>query len=388
MDVSAKTSRMISGAFDGQLQSSIFWSPDAETLYFSGLLRTVSSLYQLDISTGKVSNLSKNTSGTYQLHAMDAKRATAVISYSDIQTPADVYITSISDFKPKKITNLNPDFEDKFQLATAKIVKWKSTDGLEIEGILYLPPDYDADKSRPFLLHIHGGPAGVFTDRFISRYHVWAGLGYVQLCPNVRGSSGYSDDFLRGNMNDIGGRDYEDLMTGVDYLIEEEIIDSLKMAVRGWSYGGILGGTTITKTDRFKAASLGAMVSDWTSEFGIGFNFDVKLWYIGGTPWDNPDAYRARSPLTSAKNVTTPVIIFHGEKDRIDTEAQSMMFFAALKDMGKTVRYLRFPREPHGFREPRHQRTRDIEEIKWIQKYTLGLDWEPWKREKDNAEEE
>ena len=160
------------------------------------------------------------------------------------------------------------------------------------------------------------------------------------------------------------------------------------LGVRGWSYGGILGGWTITQTDRFKAASVGAMVSDWTSEYGPGFNYDVRRWYIGGTPWDNAEAWRQRSPLTHAQNVTTPTLILHGINDRTDTEAQSMIFYAALKDMGKTVRYIRFPREPHGFREPRHQRTRDIEEIRWMQKHVLGIDWTPWERKKEKKKDE
>ncbi len=209
-------------------------------------------------------------------------------------------------------------------------------------------------------------------------------MGYASLCPNVRGSSGYSDEFLRGNMYDIGGGDYWDLMTGVDYVIKEGYVDSEKMGVHGWSYGGILGAWTITHTNRFKAASLGAMVCNWISEYGPGFNYDVRLWYIGGTPWDNPKGYQGKSAFTYIKNVTTPTLIMHGEKDRTCTESQSMLFFTALKDMGKTVRYIRFPRESHGFREPRHQRTRDIEEIKWMQKYVLGIDWKPWERKEDD----
>jgi dipeptidyl aminopeptidase/acylaminoacyl peptidase len=256
---------------------------------------------------------------------------------------------------------------------------------MEIEGILVLPHDYETGRI-PFLLHVHGGPAGVFTNSFRSSFHVWAGLGYAQLLPNVRGSSAYTDDLLRGNMRDIGGGDYWDLMTGVDYVIERGCADRDKMAIRGWSYGGILGGWTITQTNRFKAASLGAMVSDWTSEYGPGFNHDVRLWYIGGTPWENPEGYRQRSALTHVANVETPTLLLHGINDRTDTEAQSMMFFAALKDRGKATRYIRFPREPHGFREPRHQRTRDIEEIKWIQKYVLDIDWTPWEREEEEEE--
>ena len=188
-------------------------------------------------------------------------------------------------------------------------------------------------------------------------------------------------------MKDIGGGDYEDLMSGVDVLIKKGLIDPDRMAVRGWSYGGILGGTVISKTNRFKAASLGAMVSDWRSEYGIGFNYDVRLWYIGGTFWENPKGYRDKSALTYVEKVETPLLLLHGDRDVTDTEAQSMMYFAALKDLGKTVRYIKFPREPHGFREPRHVRTRDIEEIKWIQKHTLGKDWKPWKRKKEKKEQ-
>jgi dipeptidyl aminopeptidase/acylaminoacyl peptidase len=189
-------------------------------------------------------------------------------------------------------------------------------------------------------------------------------------------------------MNDIGGGDYEDVMTGVEYLVAEGIADPDRLAVRGWSYGGILGGWTITQTDRFKAASLGAMVSDWTSEYGPGFNYDVRRWYIGGTPWENADRFRQMSALTHIASVTTPTLLLHGMNDRTDTEPQSMMFFQALRDQGKVARYLRFPREPHGFREPRHQRIRDVEEIRWIQKYTLGLEWEPWERPTKEDEQE
>ena len=124
------------------------------------------------------------------------------------------------------------------------------------------------------------------------------------------------------------------------------------------------------------------MVSDWTSEYAPGFNHDVHLWYIGGTPWDNPDAWRQKSALTHVANVTTPTLLMHGINDRTDTEPQSMMFFTAIRDQGKAARYIKFPREPHGFREPRHQRIRDVEEISWIQKYVRGIEWTPWERPK------
>jgi dipeptidyl aminopeptidase/acylaminoacyl peptidase len=375
MDPSTKDYEMASGNFEGNIQG-YYWAKDGKSIYFNGLQRTQSNLYQLNLANKSVNKLT-DSQGILRVYGMSKAQDKVLFSLNDTDKPSDLYVSDLPNFKPKQLTDLNPNFQDSFYLANTRVIQWKSKDGTEIEGLLHLPPDYEEGKKYPLLLHIHGGPAGVFTESFSTRYHVWAGLGYVQLTPNVRGSSGYTDELLRGNMKDIGGGDYEDLMTGVDKLIADGIVDEDKMAVRGWSYGGILGGTVITKTDRFKAASLGAMVSDWTSEYGIGFNFDVRLWYIGGTFWENPEGYRSKSALTNVEKVTTPTLLLHGMNDRTDTEAQSMMFFAALKDLGKDVRYIRFPREPHGFREPRHQRTRDVEEIKWVMKHTLGVDWEP-----------
>lgn len=370
-----KAIKQVSGAFEGNIGKYI-WAPDSRSILFAGLQRTQGNLYRLQLDNLKVSQLT-NGEGQLRLYATDAAHSKALVAVSTLQKPADLSLVDLKTGAFQALTNLNPQVEENFAVGETEIVRWKSKDGLEIEGILIYPVGYEKGNKYPLLLHIHGGPAGVFTNAFRTSYQVWAGLGYIQLLPNVRGSSGYSDELLRGNMQDIGGMDYEDLMSGVDALIEKKLADPDKMAVRGWSYGGILGGTTLTKTNRFKAASLGAMVSDWTSEYGIGFNHDVRLWYIGGTPWENPEAYRDKSPLTHASNISTPLLLMHGMGDDTDTEAQSMMFFNALKDMGKDVRYLRFPREPHGFREPRHQRARDLEEIRWVQKHTLGIDWVP-----------
>lgn len=380
MNSGTKEYELVSGNFNGDIRN-FYLSEDGETIFLNGLIKTSSNLFSIDINSGNVTQHS-DIDGILSVRGFDKKRERMVFSKEDAVTPPDLYISNIDNIEnATRLTDLNPFIRDSIQLADYEIVTWKSFDGLEIEGIQYTPKSFQKNGKAPFLLHIHGGPAGVFTNSFNTRYHVWAGLGYVQLAPNVRGSSGYGDDFLRGNMNDIGDGDYQDLMTGVNNMISENKIDPQKMAVRGWSYGGILGGTVITKTDRFKSASLGAMVSDWTSEYGLGFNFDISLWYIGGTPWSNTEGYRERSPATHADKVKTPTLFLHGLRDRTDTPMQSQIFFTFLKDIGKVdTRYIAFKREPHGFREPRNQRTRDIEEIKWIQKYTLGLDWQPWER--------
>ena len=380
MNADTKEHRLVSGEFRGSI-SQIAWTPDSRAILFGGRQGTNSNLYRLDVRSGKVDQIT-DVVGTMRVGSFSKDRTKMVYSYQDFDTPSDLFVSPTNDYEPTRLTEANPSIETDFLLANGAVIGWRSTDGLEIEGILLLPESYRRGTRMPLLLHVHGGPAGAFSNSFRSSYHVWAGLGYAQLLPNVRGSSGYGDTFLQGNHQDIGGGDYRDLMSGVDYVIEAGYADPDQMGIRGWSYGGILGGWTITQTDRFKGASLGAMVSDWPSEYAPGFNHDVRLWYIGGTPWENPEAWRQKSALTHVANITTPTLLMHGINDRTDTEPQSMMFFTAIRDQGRTARYIKFPREPHGFREPRHQRTRDIEEIRWIQKYVRGIEWTPWVRPK------
>ena len=382
MDPDGGGRRIVSGAFDGNIGNFV-WAPDASEILFSGLHGTNNNLYRINLGSDSIEQITSSV-GSLAPSSFSRDRAKMAYVFQDLDTPADIWVGLTDGTGAVQLTDVNSTITDELVLGQGEVIRWESRDGTEIEGILMLPAEYQSGV-LPLLLHIHGGPAGVFRNSFSASNHVWAGLGYAQLFPNVRGSSGYDDDLLRGNLRDIGSGDYEDLMTGVDELISRGIADPDKLGLRGWSYGGILGGWTITQTDRFKGASVGAMVSDWTSEYGPGFNHDVRLWYIGGTPWDNTDEWRERSALTHVANVTTPTLVLHGINDRTDTEPQSMMFFQALKDQGKITRYIRFPREPHGFQEPRHQRTRDVEEIRWIQKYVRNIEWTPWERpEKDD----
>ncbi len=384
MDVESGDKRLVSGAFDGNIGTMV-WTPDASAILFSGLQRTNNNLFRLNLASLEVQKVT-DAVGSLSPASFTRDRTRMAYLYQDFATPSDVWAGPTDGAEGARLTEANPWIGSDIALGEGELIKWNSEDGTEIEGILMLPSGHEGG-ALPLLLHIHGGPAGVFRNAFSTQNHVWAGLGYAQLFPNVRGSSGYDDELLSGNTHDIGSGDYEDLMTGVSEVIARGVADPDQLGLRGWSYGGILGGWTVTQTDRFKGASIGAMVSDWTSEYGPGFNHDVRLWYIGGTPWENPEEWRERSALTHVANVTTPTLLLHGMNDRTDTEAQSMMFFQALKDQGKLTRYIRFPREPHGFREPRHQRTRDVEEIRWIQKHVRGIEWTPWERPEDEEDE-
>ena len=350
------------------------WNPGGRSIDVTALDGTVANLYRLDVRSDELEQLT-DLEGVVSDVSYDALHGSAAVRFASPSEPGDLWLADLSGGPRVRLTEANPWLGEK-DLAEPEVVRWTSSDGLEIEGILYLPEDRQGPGAM--LLEIHGGPAGVFTRGFDADAQLLAAQGYAVLQPNVRGSSGYGDALLRGNMHDIGGGDYEDLMTGVDAMIARGVAHPDSLAVKGWSYGGILGGWAITRTDRFKAASLGAMVADWRSEFGAGFNFDVVRWYLGGDPWSNREYWTERSAYTHLDRVTTPTILFHGANDRTDTMEQSMNFFAGLRHLGVDARFILFPREGHGISEPRHRRTLMIEEMRWLHRFVKGLeDWQP-----------
>jgi dipeptidyl aminopeptidase/acylaminoacyl peptidase len=375
IDVATKATKNLTKGHVGPIGTGPF-SPDGKYLYYNGGYGTARWPQRVELATGKIEDVAK-TRGLMNVSSWSKDRTKYVYGYQDFNTPSDLYVGSVGNVSDRqaRLTDANPWVRDSILMGKTENVQWKSVKDFTIEGILHTPANYDAaaKKPLPLILSIHGGPAGAWTNNFSVIAHVYTGLGYAMLSPNVRGSVGYDDKLMRGNMQDIGGGDYQDLMTGVDALIAKGLTVPDSISLRGWSYGGILGGWTITQTQRFKAASLGAMVSDWTSEYGPGFNFDVSLWYIGGDPWTNAQAFRDKSALTHVNKVKTPTLLLHGDNDITDTPAQSMNFFAGLQRFNVPSRYIRFPNEPHGFGKMKHQRTRDSEEIQWIQKYVRGL---------------
>ncbi len=381
-DVPSGRVRQLFGDADLDLRS-YEWAPGGRALHLVALDRTVANVYRLDARSGDLEPLTREA-GVVSGASFAGDHGAAALVLSSPSAPGDVWLADLEDGRMTRLTDANPELAS-IELARAETVRWTSSDGLEIEGILYRPPG--RSRAGAAVLEIHGGPAGAFTRGFDADAQILAAQGYAVLQPNVRGSTGYGDALLRGNMNDIGGGDYEDLVTGVDWMIAQGVAHPDSVAVKGWSYGGILGGWAITRTDRFKAASLGAMVADWRSEFGAGFNFDVTRWYLGGDPWSNAEAWTERSAYSHLDRVTTPTILFHGANDRTDTMEQSMNYFAGLRRFGVDARFVLFPREGHGIREPRHRRTLLIEELRWLHRHVRGMvDWKPPERPTDGSE--
>ena len=351
--------------------SSVVWTPDGKSILFNEVHGTNVNLNRLDLEQDKLTQLTDRT-GTLRALAYSDDRKQMVYSFSDFNTPADIHVSDISAKNAVRLTDANPWIEKEIQLGKGEVLRWKSSDGTEIEGVFVLPTSFTKGEKAPLMVNIHGGPSGYFGNRFDASSQVFAGLGYAVLGANVRGSSGYGDDILRGLMADVGGGEYEDMMSGVDHVIGLGNVDSERMGVRGWSWGGVSCGWVVTHTDRFKAASCGAGVFSWQAESGPGFNFDVSLWYIGGNAWNNPEEWRKHSSLTYVTNVTTPTLLLHGSQDTTSSTNQSLTFYTALRDLNVPTRLIKFPRQEHGVREPRLRRTMIIEEIKWMQKDIIG----------------
>ncbi len=274
---------------------------------------------------------------------------------------------------PVQLSRANADLP-RPPLGKTEAIRWKSKDGMEIEGLLTYPANYEAGKRYPLILNIHGGPTGVFAENFIGRGSVYpiavfASQGYAVLRPNPRGSSGYGKEFRYANYNDWGGKDYEDDQAGVDRVIAMGVADADHMAIMGWSYGGFMTSWTITQTHRFKAAAIGAGVTDLWSFTGTsdipGFVPD----YFGGEPWQQFENFRKHSPITYIKNVSTPTLIVHGEADDRVPISQDYEYYHALKNRGATVKMVVYPRQPHGFQEPKFIMDVAQRHLDWVEKY-------------------
>ena len=258
-----------------------------------------------------------------------------------------------------------------------EVITWKSTDGRAIEGLLTYPAGYRAGSLVPLLLVIHGGPAGVFTRSFVgvaSPYPlaVFAASGYAVLRVNPRGSSGYGVEFRHANRGDWGGGDFRDLMTGVDRVVAMGVADPDRLGVMGWSYGGFMTSWVVTQTRRFKAASAGAAVTHLTSFTGVT---DIPAFipdYFGGEFWDRDQAWRAHSPLSHVKGVQTPTLIQHGEADDRVPISQSYEFYNALKRQGLTTTFTVYPRQPHGFIEPKMTLDAARANLEWFDRFVMN----------------
>jgi dipeptidyl aminopeptidase/acylaminoacyl peptidase len=364
--------KKLASTFD-QSPQIIDWSADSKSLWIAESYRTNSAIYTLP-SDGKPPRMINQDKGVFLNPSFSTTGDLMAYVYMNTETPPEVMIMSLKDKQIKKLSSLNENFA-KMPHGKTEIISWKSKDGkYTIDGLITWPVNYQKNRKYPLILNIHGGPAGVFNQSYTGAGNVYpiqyfADQGYIVLRPNPRGSGGYGADFRFANKNDWGFGDYDDIMAGVDKLIADNVVHPDSLCVTGWSYGGYMTSMIVTKTDRFKAAMVGAGVTDL---FSMTNTSDIPGFlpdYFDGELWDKTDIYLKHSAMSAVKNVKTPTLVIHGTNDLRVPLSQGQEFYGALKRLGVPAEMVIYPRTQHGPEEPKF--IQDIGEriIKWFNQY-------------------
>jgi fermentation-respiration switch protein FrsA (DUF1100 family)/Tol biopolymer transport system component len=350
------------------------WRENNKALIITKQVGTKQQVFSLDIETKKLTLIEVPNLVCTFAPVCSSNSKYIAFSGEDLHHPSAIYVSKMDSFSPKKISAVN----EKINLTALKAtpLTWKSYDGLEIEGILTYPQGYSEGQKVPLVVSIHGGPAGVESQGFIGKTSfgafspaVFASQGYAVLLVNYRGNPGYGEKFQKSDYKDLGGGDYQDVITGVDYLVNKGIADPNQLFIRGHSYGGFLTACAIGHTNRFKAAIVDAGITDWISDIALTDVSPPWEALLGGAYWDDVELWRKASPIRYVANITTPTLILQGENDKRVPTGQSMQLYSALKSRKIPTRLVYYKGEGHGLDSPVALRDAMNEMLTWMKIY-------------------
>src|SRR5579864_963703 len=319
----------------------ICWSESGDPVYFIASGPGVSSVFSVDLD----GSVREEIGGQRRVYDFDLAGGTFAFCVSDTSTPGELHM--LTNGAEARLTDLNPWLRDRY-VAQPEQHFFTAPDGWRLEGWVLKPQGLDPNRLYPLVMEIHGGPHGQYGWSFFHELQTLAGMGFVVFYMNPRGSDGYGERFRCEVVRDWGGKDYLDLMTSLDQMIEQAgYIDTDRMGVGGGSYGGYMTNWIIGQTTRFSAAVAMRSISNLVSEYA---QHDIVLWgvlQLGPPPWPDLDELWRRSPIRYVKNVRTPLLLTAGEMDLRCAISQSEELFGALRLLGKTVELVRFPEESH-----------------------------------------
>jgi dipeptidyl aminopeptidase/acylaminoacyl peptidase len=357
----------LSSSFDED-PSIVAWKPNG--LFFSASEHTYSYLYRIDPNSKAVTKVSPVEQTVNSSFSLSKDGQTVASLRADAKSMAEVYVGT------KKLTDLNTQTSN-WTTSTLEVVSWKSQDGATIEGVLHKPLNFEASRKYPLLVVIHGGPTGVsravpFTSATYP-IDVWMAHGVLVLEPNYRGSAGYGEKFRALNVRNLGIGDAWDVLSGVDALITKGLVDPDRVGTMGWSQGGYISAFLATHdAGRFKAISVGAGISDWTTYY---VNTDIHPFtrqYLKATPWDDPDIYAKTSPINYIKQAKTPTLIQHGATDQRVPLPNAYELYQGLLDNHvptKLIVYQGFGGIGHGPSKPKSHRATMQHNLEWFDQY-------------------
>ncbi len=368
------------------------WSADGRSIFFTANLGVHSKLFQLELTGNRLRQL---TEGNHAIRSWEPsfRHDVHVLSLDQPTNPGDVWLLERPGRALRRVTRVFDYLEQEFELPRQERIQWKGGDGVTVEGLLHYPIGYQPGTRYPLVVQTHGGPRA--SDKYgfagtISNYvPVLAAKGYAVLRPNYRGSTGYGDDFLRDMAGHYFNQAHLDVLAGVDQVIAMGVADPDRLVKMGWSAGGHMTNKIITFTDRFKAASSGAGAVNWISMYGQSDVRNNRTPWFGGTPWEANapiEVYWEHSPLKYIANVKTPTLILVGEDDERVPMPQSVELYRALKSNGVPTRLYVAPREPHGWRELRHQLFKMNAELDWFERYAMNRTY-VWEKPPETVQE-
>ncbi len=367
----------LTAAFDEDA-SLVEWGADG--IYFRAQQKTSSHLFCIDPASKATRRVTSPDVFFLGDASLSRDFATMAFTGSDASRLTEVFVAPVPKatgaLSPKKLTDLNAQLAP-FTVGTVELVSWTSKDGATIEGVLHKPANFVATKKYPLLVVIHGGPTGISRPVLApaQRYYPieqFLAKGALVLEPNYRGSAGYGAKFRSLNVRNLGVGDMWDVMSGVDSLIAQGMVDETKLGSMGWSQGGYISAFLTTNTVRFKAISVGAGISDWSTYY---FNTDITPFtrhYLHATPWDDPAIYATTSPISNIKNARTPTLIQHGDRDKRVPPPNSFQLYRGLKDVGVPTQLLLYAGFGHPITKPKSNRAVLQHNLDWFSHYVFG----------------
>jgi len=357
----------------------------ATGLYVTAWQKTERHVFSVDPGTGRTRPFATTPRNIWGM-AFSRDGKTVAVTASTPTTLTEIYKTAVTRWQPVPLTSMTDQIAT-WTVGTSDVVSWQSRDGTTIEGVLHKPSDFDPARKYPLLVVIHGGPTGIDYPAPIQNYVYpiieWVAAGTLVLRPNYRGSAGYGAAFRALNVRNLGVGDAWDVLSGVDYLVEQGFVDTTRLGAMGWSQGGYISAFLTTTTSRFKAISVGAGISDWMTYY---VNTDIHPFtrqYLEATPWSDPAIYAKTSPMTYINQATTPTLIQHGEFDRRVPIPNAYELYQGLRDVGVPTRLIVYKGFGHGITKPKERLAAMWHNWQWFARYLWGeevslpLDQEP-----------
>ena len=356
------------------------WSRDGSLVYVAEAEHTSRRLFALPADGGDLVELTPGE-GVFRSPAVATAADVMAFTHETPETPWEVFAADLgagggmaASFEPRQLTDLHHGVA-RPEMGQTRVLTWNSPDGTPVEGLLTLPVGYEEGSRYPLILNVHGGPAGVYSETFtgapsIYMLQYFAQEGFAVLRPNPRGSSGYGKEFRYANFKDWGFGDMDDLMAGVDLVIEQGVAEADRLYIMGWSYGGYMTSFAVTRTDRFVAASMGAGLPNLISMVTTTDIQDYLAGHMGGDFWEDYEVYEAHSAIYRIAEVTTPTQVIHGAQDLRVPFTQGQEFYRALDRRGVPTEFIVYPRTPHGPREPKFLMDVSDRILTWFRAHT------------------